>query len=996
MIGPVQWQQIGELFHAARERPVGDRSAFIAAGCGGDDEIRREVDALLAVQSEAEDFLEHPALGPGSGAGSRLAGWAHLAPGCRLGAFEILSVAGQGGMGEVYKARDTRLDRIVALKLLRGKATADSEARLRLEREARSISRLNHPHICTLYDFGSASPGEGEPEVPFLVMEFLDGETLAERLRGAPLSLDETLRHGIALTGALAVAHAQGIVHRDLKPSNIVLVDAGPDRDGRSEAKLLDFGVARFQQTILTADLGLPVDDRAEPSTRGAIAGTLRYMSPEQVRGEEVDPRSDIFALGSVLYEMASGRSPFTGDTAEALMATILSAEPPSPLPIQSRSGTAPAIAWRRLETVIMRCLAKVPDQRFNRMLDVKEALQDVARLEGSAPVTGELRSRWRPIMVGVGVAAAVFLAAWLLPWTRLMQPPAPPAMKVVQLTALNGRELDPTISPDGKQVAFSWNGEKEDNFDIYVKTIGSSEVRRLTTDPLADTLPVWSPDGTQIAFVREHREGGGIVHSVLATGGGERRLTSFRVATGLTARIAWSPDGRGIVARPDLTEDLGKQGNWSFYLIPFDGGAPRQLTTAKAPDLDVAPALSPDGRRLAYAACPNLFRRTCDLNVVDLRSDYLPAGPPRRVAKIGMMIVTVAWSRDGMSLIYDTNGRGRWELWRVRLDSRHEPERLEIAGDHSRAPAVGAGDHLVFERNYPVRSVYRLRPDHEPEPVLVSSGWDHQPSFSPDGGRIVFTSRRAGDIDEIWIASADGSNARQLTHGPGVRQGMPSWSPDGQSIAFESSTTDGHSDIWVIAPGGGVPRRVTTDPGQNSSPTWSRDSRRIYFLSGRSGGDIWGGHDTWQVPAEGGSARRVTEGGSSPLAQESPDGTALIYQTLGDSALMAVALSGGQPRQILPCVKDFSIAVGAAGVYYSPCGNRRDRSRESGRLQTWAPNAEIPIQLLELPSGRVRVLGSVKLPFESLRPAVSPDGKTILVHRTIQLSDLMLIEHFR
>ena len=239
------------------------------------------MDALLAMQSAAADFLEHPALGPRS-ADSRVVGWAHLAPSSRLGAFEILSVAGQGGMGEVYKARDTRLDRIVALKVLRGKATADSEARLRLEREARSISRLNHPHICTLYDFGSASPGEGEPEVPFLVMEFLDGETLAERLRGATLSLDETLRHGIALTGALAVAHGQGIVHRDLKPANIVLVDAGPDGDGRSEAKLLDFGVARFQQTILTADLGLPVDDGAELPTRGAIAGTLRYMSPEQ------------------------------------------------------------------------------------------------------------------------------------------------------------------------------------------------------------------------------------------------------------------------------------------------------------------------------------------------------------------------------------------------------------------------------------------------------------------------------------------------------------------------------------------------------------------------------------------------------------------------------------------------------------------------------------------------------------------------------------------
>ena len=409
-------------------------------------------------------------------------------------------------------------------------------------------------------------------------MEFLDGETLAERLRTAPLSLHETLRHGIALTGALAVAHAQGIVHRDLKPANIVLVDAGPDGDGRSEAKLLDFGVARFQQTILTADLGLPLDDGAELPPRGAVAGTLGACSPEQVRGEEADPRSDIFALGSVLYKMVSGRSPFTGATSEALMAAILSPEPPGPLPIRSGSGPAPAIAWRPLETVIMRCLEKVPDQRFSRMLDVKEALQGVARLEGSAQVTGERRSRWRPILAGVGVAGGVFLAAWLLPWARLTQPSAPPPMKVVQLTALNGRELDPTISPDGRQVAFSWNGEKEDNFDIYVKTIGSSEVTRLTTDPLADTLPVWSPNGTQIAFVREHPDSGGALHSVLPTGDGERRLTSFFVGTGISAHIAWSPDGRSIVARPDLDGGCRQAGQMEFL---FDPAGRRRAATA-------------------------------------------------------------------------------------------------------------------------------------------------------------------------------------------------------------------------------------------------------------------------------------------------------------------------------------------------------------------------------------------------------------------------------
>ena len=365
------------------------------------------------------------------------------------------------------------------------------------------------------------------------------------------------------------------------------------------------------------------------------------------------------------------------------------------------------------------------------------------------------------------------------------------------------------------------------------------------------------------------------------------------------------------------------------------------------------------------------------------------------------MMIMTVAWSPDGLSLIYDTNGRGRWEVWRVELDSRHEPQRLEIAGRsfaRSCEGGISAGvDQLVFERNHPVRSVYRLRPPQEPEPVLVSSGWDQQPSFSPNGSRIVFTSRRAGDIDEIWIASADGSNAHQLTRGPEVRQGWPSWSPNGQSIAFESSTTDGHTNIWVIGAGGGVPRQVTTDPGQNTSPTWSRDSRRIYFLSSRSGGDIWGSHDTWQVMAEGGSAKRVTEGGSGPLAQESPDGYRPALQDAWRRAAQVGCPFRRQSTSAAPVRESAWFRRGCRRcVLQSPVGIARDRNRDSGRLQTWAPDAEIPIQLLELPSGRVQVLGSVKMPFESVQAAVSPDGKTILVHRTLQPSDLMLIEHFR
>ena len=318
--------------------------------------------------------------------------------------------------------------------------------------------------------------------------------------------------------------------------------------------------------------------------------------------------------------------------------------------------------------------------------------------------------------------------------------------MKVVQLTSLNGLETSPTFSPDGTQVAFSWNGEREGNYDIYVKTVGSSDVRRLTTDPADDTNPVWSPDGKEIAFLRDHPGGGTNVYSVLPTGGGERKLSDFRIAGGPSARIAWSPDQRWIVGRPDSAEDLARNGSWALYLIPLGSGTPRRLTEAKAPDIDLSPTFSPDGRRLAYVACANFSGRNCRVSVLELGADYTPAGPPRPLAN-ARQNRSIAWSRDGASVVYDTNARGRWELWRMSVDGGGEPERLEMAGDHSRQPAIApAGDRLAFERASQGLSVYKLRASGEPEPVLVSPAWDYNPQFSPDGRRIAFSSMRSGD----------------------------------------------------------------------------------------------------------------------------------------------------------------------------------------------------------------------------------------------------------
>ena len=995
-----RWEDVFAVFDAAVATSGVERDALLARECGENAGLRGKVESLLAAHHDAEGFLSGglprttQASGGPSSHVSRI-----LEPGTRIGVFEVEGFAGAGGMGEVYRARDTRLDRHVALKILSADGATDPRRRARFAYEARAIARLSHPHICALHDLGH------HDGVDFLVMEYLHGETLALRLRKGPLAVAEAVRIAIQIAEALDAAHAEGIVHSDLKPANIMLVSGGSPRDGEPESKLLDFGLARFQTIPRIAESGMSAAEHAGSTGRGVIAGTPQYMAPEQVRGEEADPRSDIFAFGCVLFEMVSGRAAFAAGAADDVMSAILHADPPALQFGRSPSAADTGNASRRLGKLIERCMEKVQDRRFDRMLDVKLELQGIAR---GLVATNERRSRRRTAVVGavvVVIGAAIGL--------RVLTRPAPlplPSMKVVQLTSLNGLETSPTFSPNGTQVAFSWNGEREGNFDIYVKTVGSSDVRPLTTDAADDTNPVWSPDGKEIAFLRDHPGGGTNVYSVLPAGGGERKRSDIRIAGGPSARIAWSPDQRWIVGRLDSAEDLARNGSWALYLIPLGSGTPRRLTDAKAPDIDLSPTFSPDGRRLAYVACTNFSGRNCHVSVLELGADHTPAGSPRQLA-IARQNRSIAWSRDGASVVYDTNARGRWELWRISVDGGGESERLEMAGDHSRQPAIApAGDRLAFERASQGLSVYKLRASGEPEPVLVSPVWDYNPQFSPDGLHIAFSSMRSGVLEEIWLASADGSGAQQLTHGPGTRQTLPAWSPDGRHIAFESIGANGRADIWVIPAAGGFPHQVTTDPGEENAPAWSRDGKRIYFLSDRDGGGPRGGRDTWQVPSEGGPSTRVTVGGSSPVVYESLDGKTLIYQsrvvyesadvkshvTFGDGPLLAVPIGGGTPGPVLPCVRFLSWAVANTGVYYSPCGSRRDRDKSNGFVQTWPPGSQIPIQVLDPSTGRVRILGSVKAPFEPNRLAVSPDGKTVLIQRNTTTSDLMLIENFR
>jgi Tol biopolymer transport system component/DNA-binding winged helix-turn-helix (wHTH) protein len=629
------------------------------------------------------------------------------------------------------------------------------------------------------------------------------------------------------------------------------------------------------------------------------------------------------------------------------------------------------------------RVIETIPKGGYRLIAPVARGQPDVGE---PGPPAQQRRVRRRPLLVAA--AASLAIAAGTAGWLSRRHASGvrdSPPLRVVQLTAFRGLERSPAFSPDATQIAFSWNGEREDNFDIYVRLIGSPEVRRVTTDPAPDVSPAWSPDGLQIAFVREGSPGrGGTIRVISPLGGADRRLSDIAVQGPTTwlpesAPIAWSPDGLWVAVSQHPAEP-GAAVAGSLRLIRVSDGSTRLLTPATPPLRHVAPAFSPDGHRVAYASCTagvKVGAPACDVYIEELGRDYVGAAAPRRLTNQGLAIQGLAWTRDGASIVYDTAGRGPFHLWRVAIDGAGVPERLEVAGIGSRKPAIAASrDRLAFERQLRTLSVYRLGTANEPHPNLVSTVFDFEPDFSPDGRRLAFGSFRSGTRLDIWTAAPDGSSAQQLTRGPGLRQVWPRWSPDGHQIAFESTREDGASDIMVIDADGGAPRRLTSDQGDENCPTWSRDGRWIYFSSDRGGG-----RDIWRVPAVGGPVERVTHGGSGRFAYEAPDGRSILYQTAaGDSSLVVQPLTGGAPRPLARCIRAEAFAVGAAGIYYSPCSD----------------GADAAVHRLDFATGRDTPIAHVSAPFLVSDLAVAPDGRTILVHRYTEAADLMLIENFR
>jgi eukaryotic-like serine/threonine-protein kinase len=934
---PDEWKRVKAIAGEAWARPDAERIPYIISACADDEERHREVVSLVESMAAAEGSFEVSPQLPVDD----IAALASLA-GRRIGAYEILSRIGAGGMGEVYKARDTRLNRIVAIKALPARTSADRVSRERMEREARAVAALNHPHICTLYDIGS------QDGLDFLVMEYVDGETLAVRLSRGRLPIAEALQYAEQIASALVEAHLAGIVHRDVKPANIILNHTGLPSARATQAKLLDFGVAKASPLDSSSGSMLPEPEGALDLTLpGFVPGTVQYMAPEQFDRGTADVRTDIFAFGAVLFEMLTGRKAFEGADRAEILAAIRHEERPR----VSRLGPRLPAA---LDRIVIRCLARDPDERYQSIQDVLLHLRAVQRRLDS-------RSRVRTLALSFAVLALLIGGAitWVVRAGRDTVSTAAPS--VTRLPASAGVLGAPAISPDGDNVVFSWAGDGVNNPELVLLRIGSTTRVRLTNDPGVEEWPVWSPDGARIAFVRCGPGKCGIF--TLPVGGGpEHKVRDLR--DDRYYGLAWSPDGRSIVyaERPTSAEPYG------LFVLSLDTSVVRRLTTPPPGMGELRFAFSPDGGMLAVIRVAN----GVEVHVLSFDTGV------GRVLLSGQRewFGGVTWSADGRDLILSANQQGVRRLWRLPV-AGGSLQQVAIAGEDAYYPSVSAQSRLVFVREIRDWDISRmtLRPGKAPElaPFPSSTRLDLDPAFSPDGRKLAFVSERSG-TREVWVSNADGTEPVQLTSISGLQAGRPSWSPDGRLLAFHAG------GICVMDARAGTQRRITKD---GEMPTWSADGQWIYFLHNDGNGS-----SIWKVGAAGGLAVQTVASEAS-AAREGPTGKEVYFAKI-PGGIWRRSLTGGEE---MPVVPDFTWllpgywAVFSDGIYYVV-----RQSLPDGTLVHH-------LRFFDFASRRATALGTLTGHIEEWvgGMTVSNDRRTVLYsQRTYQSREVMLVEHFR
>jgi len=828
--------------------------------------------------------------------------------GRQIAHYRLTAKLGEGGMGEVWRAQDTKLAREVAVKLLPAAFTADAERLARFEREAQLLAQLNHPNIAQIYGF------EASDDTRVLVMELVEGPTLAERLESGPFPIDEALLLARQIAEALEEAHGKGIVHRDLKPHNVKVTDEG-------KVKVLDFGLARAVDPGASGsarDLAHSPTLTSAGTQLGVILGTAAYMSPEQAKGKAVDKRADIWAFGVVLFEMLAGERLFAGETATETLAGVLKGEVDF---AQLPPATPP-----RIRRLLKRCLERDPRNRLHDIADARIVLDEVlggavdAEAGPQAPAVAPAARPLLPWLVALAAAGAALAAGYWLghrgagaPAGRTTESRTPHFQK---LTFRPGTESDATLSPDGKSLFFAAAKEgSDDDLDIFFVPVGGKRPIDLTADSLDDdSYPAVSPDGRTVAF-RSDRAGGGI-YLMGTTGESPRRLIDGCFDP------AWSPGGDRIVCTTvPAASPFGRGNRGRLRIVDVASGAATDLETGDA----AAPAWSPDGRRIAYWGL-----RDDESGRRDLWSVAVDGGEPVELTSDDPYDWNPVWSDDGSQLYFLSDRGGAPNLWRLTVDSASgrplgAPASVGLPTEFALSAHRGGGRWVYTSRT--MRSTVERR-DFDPERRVVTE----KPR------RILETTTLLQSLNP---------------------------SPDGATIAY--TTVFPRQDLFVAKVDGGTPVQLTDDPARDRFASWDPDGSRILFMSSRGGR-----YEQWAIRPDGSGLEQLTrsreESQWSPVL--SPDRTQLA--TSSERGTLIYATAGAPPWETFERISGptGSPGLGFQGFLWSPSGDRlagvvRDESSDP-RTAIWS-FAERRLSVLERAGTPV---------------GWYPDGRQLLVHR--------------